>query len=74
MPPSWNLIYDTLDTNYISYDDLLRDARNYTGVMDFPANITANHENASGVSDDPQVQGLVDRKGVVGDETRTPSL
>ena len=50
-----------LDNDYISYDDLLRDVRDYTGVLDFAANAPANHENASGVSADPQVQELVDQ-------------
>ena len=45
----------------LSYDDLLRDVRDYTGVPDFTANIPDNHESASGVSVDPQVQGLVER-------------
>ena len=41
-------------------DDLLRDVRDYTDVLEFTVNIPANYENASGVSADPQVQGLVD--------------
>ena len=59
--PFWDLDGDTLDKDYISYDDLLRDVRDYTGVLDFTANILTNHENTSGVSADPQVQGLVDQ-------------
>ena len=35
--------------------------RDYIGVLDFTANISANHENTSGVSTDPQVQELVDQ-------------
>ena len=35
--------------------------RNYTGVLDFTANIFANHDNASGVPADPQVQKLVNQ-------------
>ena len=61
VPPSWDIEDDTLDNDYISYDDLLRDVRDYTGVLDFTANAPANHENASGVSTDPQVQELVDQ-------------
>ena len=57
VPPSWDLDDDTLDNDYISYDDLLRDVRDYTGVLDFIANIPANHESASGMPADPQVQG-----------------
>ena len=49
-----------MDNDYISYDNLLRDVRDYTGVLDF-SNISANHENTSGVSIDPQVQKLVDK-------------
>ena len=49
IPPSWDLGDDTLDNDYISYDDLLRDIRDYTGVLDFTTNIPANHENPSGV-------------------------
>ena len=60
-PPSWDIDDDTLDIDCISYDDLLRDVRDYTGVLDFTAHAPANHENASGVSADPQVQELVDQ-------------
>ena len=35
VPPSWDLKDDTLDNDFISYDDLLWDIRDYTGVMDF---------------------------------------
>ena len=35
--------------------------RDYIGVLNLTANIPANHENANGVSADPQVQGLVDQ-------------
>ena len=45
--PSRDLNDDTLDNECISYDDLLRDVRDYTGVLDFTA--------------DPQVQALVDQ-------------
>ena len=61
VPPSWDIDDDTLDNDYISYDDLLRGVRDYTGVLNFTANAPANHENASGVSADPQVQELVDQ-------------
>ena len=61
VPPSWDLDNDALDNDYISYNDLLRDARDYTGVLDFTANIPVNDKNASGVSADPQMQGLVDQ-------------
>ena len=47
-----------MDNDCISYDDLLRDVRDF---LDFTANAPANHENASGVSADPQVQELVDQ-------------
>ena len=56
MPPQWDLDGNTLNNYYVSYDELVRDVRAYTGVMDFTANILANHETASGVSADPQVQ------------------
>ena len=52
---------NTLDNDHILYDDLLRDIKNYTGVLNFTANISVKHENASGVSADLQVQGLVDQ-------------
>ena len=55
VPPSWDIDDDTLDNDYISYDDLLRDVRDYADVLDFTANVPANHGNASGVSVDPQV-------------------
>ena len=61
VPLSWGLDDDTLGNKYISYDDLLRDIRNYVGVLDFTAIIPTIHENASGVSADPQVQELVDQ-------------
>ena len=60
-PPSWKLDDETLDSNFISYDDLLRDLRDYTVVLDFISNIPVFHKNPSGVSADPQVQGLVDQ-------------
>ena len=59
--PSWDIDDDTLDNDYISYDDLLRDVRDYTGVLDFTANAPANHKNASGVSADPQVHEVVNQ-------------
>ena len=59
--PSGDLDDDTLDKDYISHDDLLRDVRDHTGVLDFNANIPANHENVSGLSADPQVQQVVDQ-------------
>ena len=61
VPPWWGLDVDTLDNVFMSYDDLLQDVRDYTGVPDFTTNIPDNHESASGVSVDPQVQGLVER-------------
>ena len=61
VPPSWDLDDDTLNNDYVSYDELLRDVRNYTGVLDFTADIPPHHKNASGVSVDPQVHGLVDQ-------------
>ena len=61
VPPSWDLDDDTLANDYISYDDLLRDVRDYTSVMDFTANIPAKHKNASGVSADPRVKELVNQ-------------
>ena len=61
VPPSWDIDDDPLNNDYISYDDLLRDVRDYTGVLDVTANAPANHENASRVSADPQVQELVDQ-------------
>ena len=59
--PSWDIDDDIHVNDYISYDILLRDVRDYTGVVDFTANIPANHENASGVSADAQVQELADQ-------------
>ena len=59
--PSWDIDDDTLDNDYISYDDLLRDVRDYTVFLNFTANIPANHENTSGVSTDAQVQEVVDQ-------------
>ena len=47
--PTWYIDDDTLDSDYISYDDLLRDVRGYTGVLNFTANAPANHANVSGV-------------------------
>ena len=74
VPPSWDLDDDTWNNDYISDDDLLRDVRIYTGVLNFTANIPAYHENASGESADPQVQELADQ---IRDPTRrrllTPS-
>ena len=50
---------DTLDNDCISYGNFLRDVSDFTGALDFTANILANHEHASGVSVNPQVKGLV---------------
>ena len=61
LPPSWGIDDDTLESNYIPYDNLIKDERNYTGVLDFTVNIPAGQENASGVSADPQVQELVNQ-------------
>ena len=61
MPSSWDLDDNSQGNDYISYDDLLRDVRDYTGILDFTANIPNTHENASGVSTDTQVQRLVDQ-------------
>ena len=61
VPPSWDIDDDTLDNDYISYDNLLRGLRDYIGVLDFANNAPTNHENASGVPADPQVQELVDQ-------------
>ena len=57
---SWDFDDNTLDNDYISYNDLLQDIRDYSGVLVFTANnIPASHKNASGVSANPQGQGLV---------------
>ena len=62
VPPSWDRDHGTLHNDYISYDNLLWDVRDYyNGVLDFTTNLHANHENASGVSRDPQVQWLVNQ-------------
>ena len=61
LPPSWDFDDDPLDSDYISPCDLLRDIRDYTGVLDFTADIPVNHESASGVSADPQLQGFIDQ-------------
>ena len=57
VPPSRDFNDDTLDNDYISYGGLLWYVREYTSVLNFTANIPANHEIASGVSADPQVYG-----------------
>ena len=41
--PSWYLHDDTLDTDYILYDALRRDTRDYASVLDLTANIPAHH-------------------------------
>ena len=61
VPTSWDLDDEILDNTHILYDDLLRDIRDYTCALDFTANISAYHENASGMSADLQEQGLVDQ-------------
>ena len=57
VPLSWDLDENTLDSDYTP-DNLLRDGRDYIGVLDFTANTPANHGNASSVSANLQVQGL----------------
>ena len=38
VPPSWDIDDDTLDNDYIPYDNLLRDISDYTGVVQsFPS-------------------------------------
>ena len=74
VPPSWDLDNDNLDNDHILYGDLFRNLRNHTGVLDFTASIPANHENASGVSADPQVRRLVDQiHDLIRRELLTPS-
>ena len=74
IPSSWDLDDDTLENDYISYDDLLWDVRDYINVLDFTANIPANHENASGVSADPQAQEFVDQiRDFTGKDLLTPA-
>ena len=74
VPPSWDIDEGSLDNDYISYADLLRDVRNYTDILDFTANAPANHENASGVSADPHVQELVDQiRGLTKRDLLTPA-
>ena len=68
---SWDIDDDTLDNDYILYDGLVRDVRDYIGVLDFTANAPANHEDAIDVSADPQVQELVNQ---IRDLTRRDSL
>ena len=48
-----------MDNDYVSYDDLPWDVRDYIGVLDVTANIPDNHENTSGVTANPQVQEIV---------------
>ena len=74
VPPSWDLDDETLDNDYISYNDLQWDVRNSTGVLDFIANTPVNHENASGVLADPQAQELVDQiHDLTGRDLLTPA-
>ena len=61
VPSLWNLDDETLDNDYILYDDSMRDVRDYTGGLDFTANIPAKRENASGVSVDSTVKESVDQ-------------
>ena len=69
--PWCDLDDNTLDNDFMSYDNFMRDVRDYTGVLDFTANIPAKHENISGVSADLQVQELV---GHIRDITRRDLL
>ena len=41
--------------DYASTDDLLRDARDYTAVLDFNVNIPAEHANADSVDGGPRM-------------------
>ena len=42
--PLWDLDDDSLDNDYTSYDDLLRDVGDCTGVLNFTANIPVSHD------------------------------
>ena len=44
VPPLWDLDDDSLDNDYTSYDDLLWDVRDCTGVLNFTANIPVSHD------------------------------
>ena len=39
--PSYDFSDDTLDDNYVSHDDMLRDVQNYTSALDFDVNTPA---------------------------------
>ena len=40
-PPSYDFSDDTLDDDYVSHDDMLRDVQNYTSVLDFSVDTSA---------------------------------
>ena len=44
VPPLWDLDDDSLDNDYTSHDDILRDVRDCIGVLNFTANIPASHD------------------------------
>ena len=57
--------------DYASTDDLLRDARDYTAVLDFNVNIPAEHANADSVDGGPEIESIFEhvcdatRKGLL---------
>ena len=55
LPPA-ELVHD-----YTSTDDLLRDARYYTAVLDFNVNIPAEHTNADSVDGDPRMEPILEQ-------------
>ena len=46
--------------DYASTDDLLRDARGYTAVLDFNVNIPAEHANADSVDGCPEIEPILE--------------
>ena len=47
--------------DYASTDDLLRDARDYTAVLDFNVNIPAEHDNGDSVDSGPGIEPIFEQ-------------
>ena len=56
LPPA-----ELVDDDYASTDDRLRDAQDYTAILDFNVNIPAEHANADSVDGGPEMEPILEQ-------------
>ena len=61
LSPLWELPPAEFVDDYASTDDLLRDARDYTAVLDFNVNIPGEHANADSVDGGPEMEPTLEQ-------------